>query len=133
MSDSFSLPTDPRDLVASLLERFNSGEVSAMMGLYEEGAVFVDNSGRAVTDPAEIAGELEAFMSFGLPMKAVARHMYAANGVALFVLDWEVEGEVDGRHVHLKGTATDIAHRGSDGLWRYAIDNPYGTRFREQV
>ena len=34
MSKSYSLPTEPEGIVASLLERFNSGKVSAMMGLY---------------------------------------------------------------------------------------------------
>ena len=33
MSKSYSLPTEPEGIVASLLERFNSGKVSAMMGL----------------------------------------------------------------------------------------------------
>jgi ketosteroid isomerase-like protein len=134
MSSAFTRPTEPEGLTASLLERFNTGEVSAMMGLYEEGAVFVTNSGEPVTDPAEIERHLEGFMSFGLPMKANARHVYVAGDVALIVLDWEVEGTgPDGSHVHLKGSATDVAHRGADGFWRYAIDNPYGTRFREQV
>jgi ketosteroid isomerase-like protein len=134
MSTSFKLPTEPEGVPAALLERFNSGEVSAMMGLYEEGATFVTNSGQPVTDPAEIQRHLEAFLSFGLPMKANARHMFVANDVALFVLDWELQGTgPDGSYVHLKGSATDVAHRGADGLWRYAIDNPYGTRFREQT
>jgi hypothetical protein len=31
MSDSYSLPTEPEGIVASLLERFNSGKVNAMM------------------------------------------------------------------------------------------------------
>jgi ketosteroid isomerase-like protein len=134
VADSFTLPTEPEGLPASLLERFNSGEVSAMMGLYEEGAVFVTTSGRTVNDPKEIQRELEAFMSFGLPIKASARHTLVSNDIALLLLDWEVEGiGPDGQHVHLKGNATDVAHRGIDGLWRYVIDNPYGTRFREQA
>jgi ketosteroid isomerase-like protein len=33
----------------------------------------------------------------------------------------------DGEHVHVDGTATDVARRGPDGLWRYVIDNPFGT------
>ena len=35
MSESYSLPTEPEGVVASLIERFNSGKVSAMMALYE--------------------------------------------------------------------------------------------------
>ena len=41
MSESYSLPTEPEGIVASLLERFNSGKVSAMMGLYAPEAVLI--------------------------------------------------------------------------------------------
>jgi hypothetical protein len=33
MSESYTLPTKPEGIVATLRERFNSGKVSAMMGL----------------------------------------------------------------------------------------------------
>ena len=35
MSESYSLPTEPEGMAASLRERFNSGNVSAMMTMYE--------------------------------------------------------------------------------------------------
>ncbi|WP_239144276.1 hypothetical protein [Streptomyces sp. SID14515] len=39
-----------------------------------------------------------------------------------------VEGRAaDGGQVRIAGTATDVARRGSDGFWRYVIDNPFGT------
>ena len=37
MSESYSLPTEPEGIVASLIERFNSGKVSAMMSLVRPG------------------------------------------------------------------------------------------------
>jgi len=33
----------------------------------------------------------------------------------------------DGSDVDLGGTATDVVRRGTQGLWRYVIDNPSGT------
>ena len=46
MSESYTLPTKPEGIVAALRERFNSGKVSAMMTLYEPGAVFIAKDGR---------------------------------------------------------------------------------------
>ncbi|MGW0793012.1 YybH family protein [Streptomyces sp. NPDC002911] len=133
MSDQFTLPTEPENIPAALMERFNTGRVEAMMGLYEEGAVFVTDSGAAVSDPAGIRRELQGFLALGLPMQAHARHLIVSGDIALVLLDWGVTGTgPSGQHVHLNGSATDIAHRGTDGRWRYRIDNPYGTRFREQ-
>src|SRR5262245_14220084 len=45
MSESYSLPTEPEGVIPSLIERFNSGKVSAMETLYE-GAVLIADDGR---------------------------------------------------------------------------------------
>jgi hypothetical protein len=79
MSESYSLPTDPEGIVASLLERFNSGKVSAMMTLYAPEAVFIAKDGRTITDHTEIAAELERDLSLGLPLEAKARHVPAIS------------------------------------------------------
>ncbi|BCJ57119.1 hypothetical protein Jiend_05410 [Micromonospora endophytica] len=46
----------------------------------------------------------------------------------LLIVDWAITGTTaDGAPVDLRGTATDVARKGADGFWRYAIDNPWGT------
>jgi ketosteroid isomerase-like protein len=131
MPDQYGLATEPEGIVASLLARFNSGEVSAMMGLYEPTAVFITEAGETITDHEQIAGELEGFLSLGLPMVASARHLFVAGDVAQIVLDWSLDGPgPDGKHVHIEGHASDIARHGADGYWRYIIDNPFGTQVR---
>lgn len=45
MCESYPLPTEPEGIVASLLERFNSDNVGAMMGLYAPEAVFIAKTG----------------------------------------------------------------------------------------
>ncbi|GAA4260811.1 hypothetical protein GCM10022255_090960 [Dactylosporangium darangshiense] len=132
MSESYSLPTEPEGVVASLLERFNSGKVSAMMIGYEPEAVFIAKDGRTVTDHTEIAAELERDLSLGLPLEAKARHVFVAGDIAQIVLDWSIDGTgPDGKHVHLGGSASDVVRHGADGFWRYVIDNALGTAVRQ--
>ena len=132
MSESYSLATEPEGVVPSLIERFNSGKISAMMGLYEPEAVLIADDGRTVTDRAQIAAELERDLSLGLPLEARARHVFVAGDIAEIVLDWSIEGTgPDGKQVHLGGSASDIVRRGADGLWRYIIDNNQGTAVRQ--
>src|SRR5215469_1432979 len=88
MSESYSLATDPAGVVASLIERFNSGKISAMMGLYDSEAVLIADDGRTVSDRAEIAAELERDLSLGLPLEAKARHVFVAGDIAELVVDW---------------------------------------------
>ena len=131
MSKSYSLPTEPEDVIPSLIERFNSGKVSAMETLYE-GAVLIADDGRTVTDHAEIAAELERDLSLGLPLEAKARHVFVNGDIAQIVVDWSIDGTgPDGEHVHVEGTASDVARRGADGRWRYLIDNRLGTAVRQ--
>lgn len=132
MSESYPLPTEPEGIVASLLDRFNSGNVGAMMGLYVPEAVFIAKDGRTITGHTEIAAELERDFSLGLPLKAKARHVFVADDIAQIMLDWSIDGAgPDGKHVHLGGSASDIVRRGADGLWRYLIDNNLGTTVRQ--
>jgi hypothetical protein len=53
MSESFPLPIEPEGVIPSLLKRFNSGKIEAMMALYAPEALFVANDGRTITDRAE--------------------------------------------------------------------------------
>ena len=102
-----------------------------MTTLYE-GAVLIADDGRTVTDRAEIAAELERDLSLGLPLEAKTRHVFVAGDIAEIVVDWSIDGTgPDGKHVHVEGTASDVARRGADGRWRYLIDNHLGTAVRQ--
>ena len=123
MSGQYPLATEPEKITTALLERFNSGEVNAMMGLYAPGAILVTASGETLSHTRRIAEELEKFLGLGLPTTATARHIFVAGDIAQIVLDWSLDERV-------AGTASDIARRYADGYWRYVIDNPYGTKVR---
>ena len=132
MSESYSLPTEPEGIIPSLIERFNSGKVEAMMALYAPEAVFVAKDGRTITDRTEIAAQFQRDMSLGLPLKANVRHVFVGDDIAQIVVDWSIEGKgPDGKDVHLGGSASDIVRRGADGLWRDIIDNNQGTAVRQ--
>jgi hypothetical protein len=45
MSDSYPLATKPEDIIPSLVERFNSGEVSNQTAIYAPEAAFIANDG----------------------------------------------------------------------------------------
>jgi ketosteroid isomerase-like protein len=132
MSESFPLPTEPEGVIPSLLQRFNSGNIEAMMSLYAREAVFVANDGRTITDRAEFTAILEHDIKLSLPLKANVRHVFVGGDTAQIVLDWSIDGTgPDGKIVHMHGTASDIMRRGADGFWRYIIDNNQGTAVRQ--
>jgi len=132
MSEFFPLPTEPEGVIPSLVKRFNSGKVEAMMALYAPEAVVIAKDGRTITDRTEIAAQFQGDMSFGLPLKANVRHVFVSDDTAQIVVDWSIDGKgPDGKDVHLGGSASDIVRRGADGCWRYIIDNNQGTAVRQ--
>ncbi|MFI6511223.1 YybH family protein [Streptosporangium sp. NPDC050855] len=121
------LPTDAELLPAAYVDAFNSGNAERLDGLYEDASVLVPSPGHPATG-AERAAADRHLLGFGLPIDARLRHAYVAGDVALLVVDWSLRGTgADGHEVHLGGTAADVARRGADGLWRYAVNNPFGT------
>ncbi|MER5998672.1 DUF4440 domain-containing protein [Nonomuraea angiospora] len=118
----------PEDVPAVFADRFNTGDPAAVAEVYESGAVFVPEPGSPLTGPQAQAANAR-FMALGLPIMVRPRHVYTAGDTALLIVDWAIDGvDRDGQQVHIEGTATDVARRGRDGRWRYAIDNPFGVR-----
>ncbi|PZT74838.1 MULTISPECIES: YybH family protein [unclassified Streptomyces] len=120
-------PTDPAELPAAFERAFNSGEIDAVDRLFAPGAVFVTAPGLSVRDDERRAANAD-FLGLGIPIRLTPRHTYVCDDTALLIGDYVISGNgPDGAPVHLEGSATDVARRGSDGRWRYLIDNPSGT------
>ncbi|WFU43628.1 hypothetical protein QA640_15025 [Bradyrhizobium sp. CB82] len=104
----------------SLLERFHSDKVSAMIPVYDPKPVLIASDGRTTT--TEIAARLECDLKYGLPLKASARHVYVAGDFALIVLDRSIDGRGLSRK-YVGGSASGVVRRGADRRWQYLIDN----------
>ncbi|MEV0594475.1 YybH family protein [Nonomuraea cavernae] len=118
----------PEDVPTVFAERFNTGDAEALAEVYESGMVFVPEPGSPLTGQEAHAAN-EQFMNLGVPITVRPRHVYTTGDIALLIVDWVIDGtDRGGRPVHIEGTATDVARRGQDGRWRYAIDNPFGVK-----
>jgi uncharacterized protein (TIGR02246 family) len=116
----------PEDVPIVFAERFNSGDPEALAAVYASDAVFVTESGTPLTG-SELREANEGFQGLGLPITVRPRQVFASGDVALLIVDWTIEGaDAAGERVRIEGTATDVARRGADGYWRYAIDSPFG-------
>ncbi|UPK75230.1 DUF4440 domain-containing protein [Nocardioidaceae bacterium SCSIO 66511] len=110
---------------------FSSGDPDLLDSVYAPDGVFVDRSGRATSGSDRREANAE-FQLLGLPIEVHVREVHECGDTALLIVDWRIDGVLaDGTTFQLAGTATDVARRGRDGLWRYVIDNPFGTARRE--
>lgn len=112
--------------VAAYLAAFATGSATELDHLYEDHAVVVPQPGLAMGGPDRLVAN-GRLLDLGLTMEATTRHTYVVDDIALLIIDWSMSGTgPDGHPLDLSGTATDVARRGSDGRWRYLIDNPFG-------
>lgn len=123
------LATDPRDLQDQFVTYFTSGNLDALMELYEADALFVGPGGEASAGAAAIREALSSLMS--LPELAFTYSPYFAAQSADVVLmhaSWKLTGRVpETGPVSMAGVTVEVARRGADGGWRYAVDCPFGT------
>jgi ketosteroid isomerase-like protein len=125
-----TLTDDPAQHPYVFAAAFNSGDPEQVERVYEPGGVLMTESGRALSGAARREATA-ALMAVGVPIRVEPRSVSANDDLALLVVDWAIAGRsADGRRIDVRGTATDVARRGLDGRWRYAIDNPWGALIR---
>ncbi|MFB6833670.1 YybH family protein [Streptomyces hydrogenans] len=123
------LATRPEDVPAVFAARFNGGDPAALAEVYEETAVLAAGPEGTVLSGAALHAANARLQALGVPIAVRPRQVYATGDLALLLVDWIIEGtDRAGRPVRVEGTATDVARRGPDGRWRYAVDNPFGLR-----
>ncbi len=132
MTQKLTLASTPDGIVPALLAHLNSLDVETMLGFYDPDGMIIDAGGRPHVGRAAIGAELARYFALGLQMSITQRHMFVTGNIASLILDWSYIGTArDGTEVNMVATATDIARRGEDGLWRYLIDNPFGSMRRD--
>ncbi|WAZ22811.1 nuclear transport factor 2 family protein [Streptomyces cinnabarinus] len=125
-SPSLPLATEAADHPHVFERAFNTFDPEVLDQVYEPDAGFVPHPGRLTTGTERLHANGE-FLALRCPIRVAPRHTYVVGDLALLIVDFVIAGTApDGSPVHLTGTATDVARRGRDGYWRYAIDNPFG-------
>jgi uncharacterized protein (TIGR02246 family) len=117
----------PEDLHSLFARSFASGDLDALVALYEDDAVLVPEPGKPVRGHAAIRAALAAFLALKGDFRMAAPKVLRADGVAVLFADWTLEATgPDGRRVSLAGQTADIVRRQPGGHWLYAIDSPFG-------
>lgn len=108
---------------------FNSGDVDAILGYYVDSAVTVVEPGLALAKSGELREALQGYLTAARPTVTFDyRQVYVAGDIALAITNWKIsEVGPDGEETFQEGRAADVLTRGSDGSWKFVIDNRFGT------
>ena len=117
----------PEELCSQFTQRFSTGDIDALVALYEPDAVLLPQPGHVARGRAGIRESLAAFLAMRGTFRMSPPKVIHADGLALLYADWTLEAKApDGSPISLAGQTTDVARQQLDGRWLYAIDSPFG-------
>ncbi|MFQ5913066.1 MAG: YybH family protein [Nitrospinota bacterium] len=123
---------NPEELDRLFSEALNSGNLDALLALYEPQATLTPEPGQVVTGTQAIGEALSAFLA-GNPRITLENKTLAQTGdIALSTANWELSGTgPDGNPMKMAGHSVEVARRQPDGNWLFVIDTPWGLEWGE--
>ena len=116
----------PEQVLESVVEGINTGNLEMLMALYEPEAAFAPQTGGLV-GLTGIRESLVRFIAMQGKVDLKVTRVLEASDLALVIGVWSFAGTgPDGEPVKLGGKNVDVFRRQADGSWRFIIDNPWG-------
>ncbi|MBI1886040.1 MAG: nuclear transport factor 2 family protein [Chloroflexi bacterium] len=110
----------PDQLDPIFQQAVQSGDLEAIMALYEPGAVFPNQSGEVRAGLDAIRQEMEPFAASKPDITLQVEKVIQAGDIALIHTRWNMNSPMP-----LSGRAVEVARRQPDGTWRFLIDDPF--------
>jgi uncharacterized protein (TIGR02246 family) len=117
----------PEDLDRLFALALNSGDLEALVRLYEPQAALRPGPGQVVQGHAAIRTALSGFIAMKPTLNLAPKVLGQCDDIALVTASWTLSGTAaDGSPVQMSGQSVEVARRQADGTWLYAIDTPWG-------
>ena len=124
--DSVSTAT-PEQVLEAIVDGINSGNLDALMPLYEPEAAFATEPGSLAHGAPGIREALTGFIAMKGKLDLDVTRVLEVDDLALVIGVWSFDGTgPDGEAVRLEARNADVLRRQPDGTWRFVIDNPWG-------
>jgi uncharacterized protein (TIGR02246 family) len=118
----------PEEVLSSVIEGINTGDLDALMTLYEADACFATQPGQLAKSPESVRQSLRNFIDLKGKLDLKVKRVIQASDLALVTTEWSFSGTgPDNNPVNIACKSADVLRRQADGTWRFVIDNPWGT------
>ncbi len=118
----------PEQVLDAIVDGINTGNLDALMPLYESEAAFATQPGSLAHGAHGIRDALAGFISLKGELDLEVTRVLEVDDLALVTGIWSFNGTgPDGEPVRLTASNADVLRRQTDGTWRFVIDNPWGT------
>ena len=121
----------PEEVLNSVVEGINTGNLDSLMMLYETDACFASQPGQLAKSPETIRQSLRSFIDMNGNLETKVTGVIQTSNLALVNTEWSFNGTgPDGNPINVAGKAVDLLRQQQDGTWRILIDNPWGTNLQ---
>ena len=118
----------PGEVLNSVVEGINAGDLDSLMTLYEADACFATQPGQLAKSPESISQSLRNFINMNGKLDLKVKRVLQASDLALVITEWSFSGTgPDGKPVTMDARSSDVLRQQANGAWRFVIDNPWGT------
>ncbi|MGA7978284.1 MAG: nuclear transport factor 2 family protein [Nitrososphaeraceae archaeon] len=118
----------PEEVLNSVTEGINAGDLDSLMTLYEPLACFASQPGQLAKSPDGIRESLRGFIDMNGKLDLKVKRVLRASDLALVTTEWSFSGTgSNGKRVDMTAKSADVLRQQPDGTWRFVIDNPWGT------
>ena len=118
----------PEEVLNSVVEGINTGNLDSLMMLYETDACFASQPGQLAKSPETIRHSLRSFIDMNGKLDLKVKRVLQTSDLALVTTEWSFSGTgPDGKLVNMAAKSADVLRQQADGTWCFVIDNPWGT------
>jgi uncharacterized protein (TIGR02246 family) len=118
----------PGEVLSSVAEGINTGDLDSLMTLYEADTCFASQPGQLAKSPESVRQSLRSFIDSKGKLDLKVKRVIQASDLALVTTEWSFSGTgPDGNPVNMAAKSADVLRQQIDGTWRFVIDNPWGT------
>ena len=117
---------NPVELDQLFGEALNSGNLEALLDLYEQDASFNTEPWQEVHGREAIRQALLGFLEMNPTISLDPKTLAQTNDVALCTARWHLAGTGPDGPLEMDGQSVEVTRRQSDGSWLFIIDNPFG-------
>ena len=118
----------PEEVLNSVVEAINTGNLDSLMMLYEADACFASQPGQLAKSPKTISQSLSNFIDTDGKLDLKVKRVLQTSDLALVTTEWSFSGtRHDGKLVNIAAKSADVLRQQADGTWCFVIDNLLGT------
>ena len=116
----------PEELDELFVQALHSGDLDALVALYEPHACMSPEPGQVVTGTQSIREALSNFLAAKPQLTVETKTVNQSSDIALVISNWHLTATGrDGNSMDISGQAVVVSRRQPDGHWLMVIDNPF--------